>query len=103
MVSPAKVMEPSAKARPSTNDVPVTKVIALKAMMFPWKAVPVPRVALLPTAQKTLEAVAVPFKTTEPAVVRLVPIWKIKQGFAIPLPSKVTAPVIPRAPPVGAV
>jgi hypothetical protein len=67
-------------------------------MMVPAKTVFVPRVALLPTCQKTLAACAPLIKTTWllfAAVIRVDPIWKIKTAFEFPWPSKVTRPVIP--------
>ena len=65
MLSPAKVRAEPHKARPSVNEAPVTKVMEPKAMMLPWKAVPIPSVTSVPTAQNTLEAWAPWAKTTE--------------------------------------
>ena len=65
-------------------------------MMIPAKDEPGPRVALLPTCQKTLAAVAPLIRTTwlPVVVIRVEPIWKIKMGFEAFRPSKVTGPVI---------
>src|SRR5438477_96561 len=52
-----------AKSRPSTF-APVVTVMEAKARMFPLNTDPVPRVAELPTCQKTLAALAPPLKIT---------------------------------------
>ena len=67
------------------------------AMMIPAKVEFIPRVQLVPTAQKTLAYVAPLIKTTRllVAVVMAVPTWKIKKGFEPFWPSRVTGPVIP--------
>src|SRR6185503_4918694 len=52
-----------AKSRPSTV-APVVTVMEARARMFPLNTVPVPRVAELPTCQKTLAAWAPPVKIT---------------------------------------
>ena len=68
-----------ANSRPSTV-APVVTVIEAKARMFPLNTEPVPRVAELPTCQKTLAALAPPLRLTwRPDVVTSVePIWKMK-------------------------
>ena len=74
-----------ASARPSMV-APVVAVIDVRAMMFPRKAVPVPKVAELPTCQKTLHAWAPPIRFTllfEP-VVRVEAIWKMKTACELP-------------------
>jgi hypothetical protein len=65
-------------------------------MMVPDMTELVPRVALLPTCQKTLAAFAPFIKTTLlfGEVIRVDPILKIKTAFGSPWPSKVTGPVI---------
>lgn len=67
------------------------------ARILPIKFVAVPRVAELPTCQKTLQAFAPLIKTTEEAVavVMVEPIWKMKRLFALFWPSSVRTPVKP--------
>src|SRR6058998_1771596 len=58
-----------ANSRPSTA-APVVTVMEAKARMFPLNTEPVPRVAELPTCQKTFAALAPPLKITwRPTVV----------------------------------
>src|SRR5438552_18400829 len=66
-----------ANTLPSTV-APVVTVMEAKARMFPLNTEPVPRVAELPTCQKTLAALAPPLKITwRPVVVVSVEaIWK---------------------------
>jgi hypothetical protein len=67
-------------------------------MMVPLKIVWVPRVAELPTCQKTLEAWAPRMSFTvlfSVAVVSVVPIRKMKTEFGSLLPSRVRIPVMP--------
>jgi len=54
--------------------------------MLPLKSVVVPRVAELPTCQKTLQGCAPLISTTRAldAVVRVLPIWKMKTLFVFP-------------------
>src|SRR5438445_7057867 len=52
-----------ANSRPSTV-APVVTVMEAKAKMFPLNTEPVPRVAELPTCQKTLAALAPPLRMT---------------------------------------
>ena len=61
---------------PPLTEMPVVTVIEVCARMFPAKVVPVPRVAELPTCQKTLQALAPLIRRTEEAdaVVRVLPI-----------------------------
>src|SRR5436190_388324 len=65
----AKLLESSVTApvrannRPSTA-APVVTVMEAKARMFPLNTEPVPKVAELPTCQKTLAALAPPLKIT---------------------------------------
>jgi hypothetical protein len=66
--------------------------------MVPLKVVLVPRVAELPTCQKTLAAWAPPMRFTlllVAAVISVLPIWKMKTAFGLPLPLRVTVPVMP--------
>ena len=77
---------------------PVVTVTDAWAMIVPLKVVLVPRVAELPTCQKTLEATAPPMSATAllpAAVVSVLPIWKMKTAFGSPLPLRVTVPVMP--------
>jgi len=83
----SKVTAPfSAMARPFVIDEPVVIVTEAAAMMVPWKAVFVPRVAELPTCQKTLPAEAPLVSVTLEllAVVSVLPIWKIKRALEFP-------------------
>jgi hypothetical protein len=71
--------------------------MACRARMVPLKVVPIPRVAELPTCQKTLEACAPPMRFTLlllAAVISVLPIWKMKTAFGLPLPLRVTVPVM---------
>src|SRR5688572_1482653 len=82
-----------ANRRPSTV-APVVTVIEAIARMFPLKTEPVPRVAELPTCQKTLAALAPPLRITwrPTVVVRVEPIWKMNTAFASPWASRVRSP-----------
>src|SRR5437667_4382589 len=72
-----------ANSRPSTV-APVVTVMKDKARMFPLNTEPVPKVAELPTCQKTLAALAPPLKITwrPTVVVRVDAIWKMNTAFA---------------------
>jgi len=85
-----------ASTLPSTL-APVVTVIDVKARMFPLKVDAVPRVAELPTCQKTLQAWAplTRFTLLADAVVSVEPAWKMKTAFALPWASSVRAPVSP--------
>jgi len=77
---------------------PVLSVTDAWAITVPLNLVLVPRVAELPTCQKTLAAWAPPIRFTlllVEAVVSVVPIWKMKTAFGLPLPLRVTVPVMP--------
>ena len=80
----------SAMALPDTL-APAVRVMLATARIFPVNAVPVPRVAELPTAQKTSVSGLLPLLTTDElvAVVSVLPILKI-QG---PAPVRVSFPV----------
>jgi hypothetical protein len=74
---------------------PVFKVMLADARMLPTNAVPVPRVAELPTCQNTLQSCP-PLTictTAALAVVSVVPIWKMKTAVGSPLASRVSVPV----------
>jgi hypothetical protein len=64
----------------------VVKVMLVLAIMFPRKVVKVPMVAELPICQYTLVPRPPPLiKTCDPlAVVRVVPIWKMKIALGSP-------------------
>ena len=81
-----------ARARPSSV-APVPSEIAWLAMMVPWKAVPVPSVAEVPTCQNTFAALAPPVRMTcRPAVVvNVEAIWKM--NTALGSPSRATSAV----------
>jgi hypothetical protein len=73
---------------------PVWTVIEVRARMLPWKVVPVPIVAELPTCQKTLQAEASPVRTivVPDAVVSADGIWKMKEASGLSPPSSVSVP-----------
>ena len=73
-------------------DAPVLRVIDVSARMFPAKSVFVPRVAELPTCQKTRHGCALLVTCTIAllAVVRVLPILKIKTLLGLPWPSRVS-------------
>lgn len=74
-----------ANARPSI-EAPVVRVMEVNARMFPLKTVPVPRVAELPTCQKTLHALAplMTFTTLAEAVTSVLAIWNTKTALGSP-------------------
>src|SRR5438105_10633063 len=82
-----------ANSRPSTA-APVVTVIEANARMLPLNTEPVPRVAELPTCQKTLAALAPPLKITwrPTVVVRVDAIWKMNTALASPWASSVRSP-----------
>src|SRR5437667_167922 len=82
-----------ANSRPSTV-APVVTVMEAKARMFPLNTEPVPKVAELPTCQKTLAALAPPLKITwrPDVVVSVEPIWKMNTAFASPWASSGRSP-----------
>jgi len=82
-----------ASARPF-RVAPLVTVMEVSARMLPLKVELVPRVAELPTCQKTLFLLAPPARTTELllAVVRDEPIWKIQTALALPV--RVRVPLI---------
>jgi len=77
---------------------PLVTVMEVSARMLPLKVELVPRVAELPTCQKMLLAFALPARTTELLleVVSDEAIWKIQTAFALPPPSSLRVPVIPK-------
>ena len=78
------------------NVAPVLTVIDARAIMFPANVVLVPRVAELPTCQKTFFDWAPPLRITwllPEAVVSVETIWNIQTPFALPLRARF--PVIP--------
>ena len=90
----SKVTAPfRANSRPS-NAAPFRSVMEVRARMFPLKTEVVPRVAELPTCQKTLAALAPPLRITwRPAVVVSVDaIGKRKTALASPWASSVRSP-----------
>lgn len=81
------------------STAPVVPVMDASAMMVPWKIVLVPRVAELPTCQNTLWELAPLIRMMwlfPAAVVKVDCIWKIQIAFALPPPSSVRLPVMPR-------
>jgi hypothetical protein len=73
---------------------PVVAVIDAWARMVPVKVDPVPRVAELPTCQKTLQAWAPLTRSMllAESVVSVEPAWKMKTAFASPCASSVSEP-----------
>src|SRR5438094_534795 len=82
-----------AKARPS-NVAPAFSVMDVYASTFPFMIESPPKVAELPTCQKTWQAVAPPLRTTlRPTVVMSVDgIWKMKTASGSPWASRVRSP-----------
>ena len=68
-----------------------------KAKIEPMNVESVPKVAELPTCQKTLQDWAPLISSTElsTAVVKVEPAWKMKTAFGSPAASKVNVPVRP--------
>ena len=85
-----------ASARPLVFD-PVVSVMLESARMSPVNEVPVPRVAELPTCQKTLLQLLPPLLMTVTdellAVVSVLPVLNRNSAFALPRASRVRAPV----------
>ena len=77
---------------------PVVMVMDARARMFPLNTELVPKVAELPTCQKTLQGLApLASMTWLPLpVVRVDPIWKMKTAAGSPCASRVTSPVLAR-------
>ena len=82
-----------ASIRPMTV-APVLRVPEVRAMTVPTKVLPVPRVAELPTCQKTLHQVAPLTSDTVllEAVIRVEPAWKMKTELALFSPFRVRVP-----------
>jgi hypothetical protein len=72
-------------------------VIDVSARIVPRKVEPVPRVAELPTCQKTLQAWAPLMRLTllADAVISVEPAWKTNIAFGFPPPLSVSDPVSP--------
>ncbi len=89
------VIDPPRAKSPPTTVASTLAVIETAARMFPIKSEPGPRVALVPTFQKTLAGFPPPVITTvDPAaVVRVLPIWKYHASSALPVPTRVRTPV----------
>ena len=85
----------SARALPQPMVAPVFRVMLVSARIFPWNEVVVPRVAELPTCQKTFESVKLLLKTTDEllAVVSALPIWKTNSALGLPSVLRVRVPV----------
>lgn len=75
---------------PPLTETPVVTLIAVVASMLPLKIVLVPRVAELPTCQKTLQALAPLMSMTEEAdaVVMVLPIWNTHCALGSPTKQK---------------
>ena len=95
------VFESSVTAPVSASALPddlalVSRVTLARAITVPMKLVPVPRVAELPTCQKTLQRCASLISTTDAslAVMSVLLILKIKTASGLPLALRVRVPVI---------
>ena len=87
-----------ARIRPATV-LPVCKEADVRAMTVPTNVVSVPRVAELPTCQKTLQACVPLIRATVllEAVISVDPTWKMNTALGSPSASSVTVPVRPSA------
>jgi len=87
----SNVTAPVRAYSPQFDDASVVAVMEISARMLPLKLVPVPKVAELPTCQKTLADVAPLISNTCEllAVIRVLPVWKMKA----PMPLRVSVPV----------
>jgi hypothetical protein len=95
MVLESSVTAPFRASTLPCSVAPVSSVADVSAMMVPTKLLAVPRVAELPTCQKTLHACA-PFSSATllpDAEIKVEPAWKIKTASASPPPLRVTVPV----------
>jgi hypothetical protein len=94
----SSVTAPSRASRRPSTSAPVVPVIDVMAKMVPLKVEDVPSVAELPTTQNTLPTWAPLMSTTSlaPAVVSVVPAWKMNTAFSSPWASSVSVPVIPK-------
>jgi len=83
-----------AKALPETR-APVSKLMLVRARMFPKNDVVVPRVAELPTCQYALHLLPPLIMATDEseAVMRVLAIWKMKSAFGSPCALRVSVPV----------
>ena len=86
MMLSSNVTAPVRAYNPPLTEQPVVTVIEASAIIFPAKVVPVPRVAELPTCQKTLQALAPLMSNTDEAdaVVRVLPIWNTHSALESP-------------------
>jgi hypothetical protein len=98
MVLSSRVTAPVRASTLPVTVLPVSTVADANARMLPTKVVLVPKVAELPTCQKTLHAWAPPmsFTVLPDAVMRVDPAWKTKTALESPWASRVTVPVNPR-------
>jgi len=95
------VFESSVTAPVSASKLPddfalVSRVMLAWAITEPMRSVPVPRVAELPTRQKTLQRCAPLISTTDAslAVMSVLLTLKIKTASGLPLALRVSVPVI---------
>ena len=95
MVLLSRVTAPFLARAPALESAPVCIVMLVRAITVPTKAVSVPRVAELPTCQKTLQAWAPPRSATVLllAVIRVLPAWKTNTASGSPWASRVRVPV----------
>ena len=96
MILDASVIAPfSANSLPFTA-APVFSEMDWMARMLPLRTEFAPRVADVPTCQKTLEALAPPARTIwlPAAVVSVVAIWNMKTALGSPLASRVRLPEV---------
>ena len=94
MTSLSNVTAPVLASALPSRFTPVVNVMDDIAMMFPLNTEYVPRVAELPTCQKTLQAAAPLARITWLllAVVSVDPIWKMNTAAGLPCASRVRSP-----------
>src|SRR5687767_2987717 len=99
-VLPSSVTAAFRASRRPLVPAPVVTVMLCKARMLPANAVPVPSVAELPTCQNTLQELPplITFTREALAVVKVLPIWKMKTASGLPCASSVSVPVRPIEP-----
>src|ERR1700683_4606731 len=94
MLFASRVTAPFCASNRPFTDAPLASVMDWLARMLPLNAELAPRVADVPTCQKTLEALAPPARITwlPMAVVNVDAIWNMKTALGSPLASRVRLP-----------
>jgi len=94
MTSVSKVTAPFRASALPSRFTPVVTVIDVRAIIVPLNTEFVPRVAELPTCQKTLQALAPLARTTwlPLPVVSVDEIWKMNTALGLPWASRVRSP-----------